>query len=268
MDRVGKYEVRRFSAARKNIVLVASEGRRKLKSDLLLEVDVTKARARMHAVKGTGGDVSFTGWIVKCLALAVSEHPALNSYRQGRRKIVVFEDVDVPVTVEREVGGDVRPLAHIVRRAQAKSLAEITCEIRGLQAEGVDAGSQVLGAELTGFERFVLGSPVWVRRLFVGVFRYRGLVKKEHFGTAAVTAIGMKGRLPGWVIPLGGPVTTLVAVGGISTKPGVVDGVVVPREFLHVTVTVDHAVVDGGPLTRFAERFVGLLESAAFLEQA
>ena len=82
-----------------------------------------------------------------------------------------------------------------------------------------------------------------------------------------MTAIGMKGRFPGWVIPLGGPISTIVAVGGITVKPGVVGGAVVPREYLHLTITVDHAVIDGGPLVRFIERFSALVESSAFLEK-
>ncbi len=265
MDRIGKYEVKPFTTSRKNVVLVAREGHQKLKIDCLLELDVTDARRRMYELKAQGQDVSFTGWIVKCLAQAVSEHPAMNSYRQGRSKLVVFEDVDVPITIERTIDDDIRPLVHIIRRAQAKSLAEITGEIRSVQREAATAGAQVLGTPLTRFERFVLASPAWVKRLFIGLYRNKGLLRKKHFGTVAVTAIGMKGRLPGWVIPLGGPVTTLVAVAGITTKPGVVKDSIVPREFLHLTITVDHAVIDGGPLTRFIERFTQLVESASFL---
>jgi pyruvate/2-oxoglutarate dehydrogenase complex dihydrolipoamide acyltransferase (E2) component len=266
MDKIGKYTVRPFTKSRKNIVVVASEGHRKLKIDTLLELDVTVARRLMREARVQGRDVSLTGWLVKCLAQAASEHPELNSYRQGWNKLVVFEDVDVSITIEREVAGDMRPLVHLIRGAQVKSLAEITGEVRLCQREAAAVSDQqVLGMELTGFERFVLGAPMWVKRLLLGLFRRRGLLKKKYFGTMAVTAIGMKGRFPGWVIPLGGPVSAIAAVGGITAKPGVVDGVVVPREFLHLTLTVDHAVIDGGPLVRFVERFSSLVESAAFL---
>jgi pyruvate/2-oxoglutarate dehydrogenase complex dihydrolipoamide acyltransferase (E2) component len=100
-----------------------------------------------------------------------------------------------------------------------------------------------------------------VKKLGVLILRRNGLLKKKHLGTIGVTAIGMKGRFPGWVIGMGGPIATLIAVGGITKKPGVFDGKIQVREYLHVTIHVDHDVVDGGPLARFTDRFVELLET-------
>jgi pyruvate/2-oxoglutarate dehydrogenase complex dihydrolipoamide acyltransferase (E2) component len=55
-------------------------------------------------------------------------------------------------------------------------------------------------------------------------------------------------------------------VGGISCRPGFVDGDVEPREHLHVTATFDHDVVDGAPAARFLERLRELVEGAYGLE--
>ena len=52
-----------------------------------------------------------------------------------------------------------------------------------------------------------------------------------------------------------------VAVGGISEKPGFVGEKVERREYLSLTVTLDHDVLDGAPATRFVSRFVELLEA-------
>jgi pyruvate/2-oxoglutarate dehydrogenase complex dihydrolipoamide acyltransferase (E2) component len=52
----------------------------------------------------TGERVSFFAWMVKCIAQAVSEHKEVNAYR-GRRGVVVFDDVDVSVIVEKTVAG-------------------------------------------------------------------------------------------------------------------------------------------------------------------
>jgi pyruvate/2-oxoglutarate dehydrogenase complex dihydrolipoamide acyltransferase (E2) component len=71
----------------------------------------------------------------------------------------------------------------------------------------------------------------------------------------------MKGRFPGYVIGMGGPIATFIALGGISKKPGVVDGKILVREFLHVTIHIDHDIVDGGPLARFTDRLMELLET-------
>jgi pyruvate/2-oxoglutarate dehydrogenase complex dihydrolipoamide acyltransferase (E2) component len=101
-----------------------------------------------------------------------------------------------------------------------------------------------------------------MKKILLWITRYQGLLKKKHMGTVGVSSIGMKGDIPGWVIPLGGPVASLCIVSGIRKKPGVVNDQVVVRDFLHVTITVDHALVDGGPLARFIHRLTELVESA------
>jgi pyruvate/2-oxoglutarate dehydrogenase complex dihydrolipoamide acyltransferase (E2) component len=260
MDRIGKYEVTTFSKTRQDITIVSQEGKRRLMIHALLEVDVTKARGMIAALKGSQ-DISFTGWIVKCVSQAVSEHRLVNSYRLGRKKIVTFEDVDIPIPIERSVGGEDRPLAYIVRKANEKTVAEITKEIRTVQHQVIDPSVEVLGEDLTGFERWAINAPGWLKKIGVRVLRRRGLSKKKHFGTVGVTAIGMKGSFPGWAIGMGGPIATLIIVGGITKKPGVVDDLIQIREYLHITVTVDHSIVDGSPLVRFISRLTALLES-------
>jgi pyruvate/2-oxoglutarate dehydrogenase complex dihydrolipoamide acyltransferase (E2) component len=260
MDKIGKYEVGAFSKARQDITIVSQEGKRRLTIHALLEIDVTKARGMIVTLKGKQ-DISFTGWIVKCVSQAVSEHRQLNSYRLGRKKIVSFEDVDIPIPIERNVGGEQRPLAYIVRKANEKTVAEITKEIRTVQHQVIDPSTEVLGEDLTGFERWALTAPGWLKKLGVRVLRRRGLSKKKHFGTVGVTAIGMKGCFPGWAIGMGGPLATLVIIGGITKKPGVVDDSIQIREYLHITITADHSVVDGSPLVRFVSRLTELLES-------
>jgi len=260
MDRIGKYEVKPFSKARQDIVLVSGEGKRRHNVYALLEVDVTMACEKISRLKPKE-DISFTGWIVKCVAQAVSDHKQINTYRLGRKKIVVFDDVDIPIPVEREVDGELRPLAYIIRKANEKSVTEITKEIRAVQHQTIDSSTEVLGEELSRGERFVIHAPLFIKKIGVRLLRRRGLLKKKHFGSVGVTSIGMIGRFPGWVIGMGGPIATLIAVGGMTKKPGVVNDAVQVRQYLHITIHVDHDVVDGGPLARFVSRLVELMES-------
>jgi hypothetical protein len=58
---------------------------------------------------------------------------------------VIFDDVDVSVVVEREVGGQKLPVPYIVRKASEKSFREIHDEIRAAQAQKVTG--PVLGSE-------------------------------------------------------------------------------------------------------------------------
>jgi pyruvate/2-oxoglutarate dehydrogenase complex dihydrolipoamide acyltransferase (E2) component len=82
---------------------------------------------------------------------------------------------------------------------------------------------------------------------------------KRNVGTVALTAVGMFGQGGGWGIPIA--VTPLfITLGGIAEKPGVVQGKVTIREYLCLTLTFDHDVVDGAPAARFAARLKELIE--------
>jgi pyruvate/2-oxoglutarate dehydrogenase complex dihydrolipoamide acyltransferase (E2) component len=83
---------------------------------------------------------------------------------------------------------------------------------------------------------------------------------KEYFGTVCLTAVGMFGTGGGWGIPVTNH-TLQITLGGISEKPGVVDGKIEIREYLCVTVSIDHDIVDGAPAARFTQRLKELVES-------
>jgi pyruvate/2-oxoglutarate dehydrogenase complex dihydrolipoamide acyltransferase (E2) component len=71
----------------------------------------------------------------------------------------------------------------------------------------------------------------------------------------------MFGEGAGWGIPITS-YTLALTVGGIATRPGYdAEGRIEPREYLSLTVSVDHDVVDGGPAARFVQRLKALLES-------
>jgi pyruvate/2-oxoglutarate dehydrogenase complex dihydrolipoamide acyltransferase (E2) component len=87
---------------------------------------------------------------------------------------------------------------------------------------------------------------------------------KQTVGTVALTAIGMFGEGGGWGIPIA--VTPLfLTLGGIAEKPGIVHGQIAIREYLSLTLTFDHDIVDGGPAARFAARLKELIETASGL---
>src|SRR5947199_8745058 len=72
----------------------------------LLEVDVTRARARLRAHKAiTGESLSFTAFLIACLAKAVEEHKAVQAYRKGSKRLILFDDVGVYTSVQRNVAG-------------------------------------------------------------------------------------------------------------------------------------------------------------------
>ena len=100
---------------------------------MLAEIDVTAAREALGRHDRQGDDFSFTAWAVKCIAQAACEHGRIHAVRHGRRKLVVFADVDVALAVYRRLDGDGAderlPMPYVVRRAQAKDVGEPAASI-------------------------------------------------------------------------------------------------------------------------------------------
>jgi pyruvate/2-oxoglutarate dehydrogenase complex dihydrolipoamide acyltransferase (E2) component len=69
----------------------------------------------------------------------------------------------------------------------------------------------------------------------------------------------------GWAVGIVPLHTLCLTVAGITRKPGVVDGRIEPREYLALTASVDHDVVDGAPAARFAGRLREIVERAEVL---
>ena len=85
-------------------------------------------------------------------------------------------------------------------------------------------------------------------------------LQKNYGGTVGVTAVGMFGKGSGWGIPTAAH-TLDITLGGISEKPVVLDGRLETREYLNMTISMDHDIIDGAPATRFASRLKELIES-------
>src|SRR5438045_3389373 len=87
----------------------------------LIEVDVSRARAHLRDHKAkTGEALSFTAFIIACLAKAVDEHKAVQAYRKGRNHLILFDDVDVTTYIERDVAGQTQIMPYIIRAANRK----------------------------------------------------------------------------------------------------------------------------------------------------
>jgi len=73
--------------------------------------------------------------------------------------------------------------------------------------------------------------------------------------------VGMFENGGGWGIPITPPTPLMMTVGGIGEKPGVVDGHIAIRDYLSLTISFDHDLIDGAPAARFTERLKELIES-------
>jgi len=233
----------------------------------LLEVDVTVAKQFIAEHKArTGEALSFTGFLVYCLACAVDENKEVQAYLKGHNQLVMFDDVNVGLMVEHQAGEKTALMGHIIQGANRKTYWEIHQEIRSVQSAPVPPGR---------------GMPTWFRSAMLLPWPLSKLVKAlmdmatrrdptilvSTSGTVAVTAVGMFGKgHSGWGIAIT-PTSLSLVVGSMAWKPAVIEGRIEPREILNLTVLFNHDVVDGAPATRFVRRMVELIESGYGLDE-
>lgn len=220
----------------------------------LVEFDVTRAREALRRQKlQTGSAFSFSAFFLTCLGKAIDQNRYMHAYRNWRSQLYLFDDVDVNMLFEVEVEGKKTIRPHILRAVDKKSLRDLHEEIRAFQ-KGHAASRE------TNFIEWFVRLPGPVRR-----FVLRALFKnpqwiKDVYGTVLVSSISMFGTGNGWGLPV--PNHTLqLTLGGIGEKPGVIDHRVEVREYLSVTISFDHDIVDGAPAARFTQRLRELVES-------
>lgn len=233
----------------------------------MLEVDVTVARNCIAEHKARTGEViSFTGFLTCCLGRALEEDKAVQAYRKGRKQLVLFDDVDVGLMIERQIGEKRTLTGHVVRSANHKTLLEIHQEIRSAQSATAPPGR-----EAPAWFRSAMLLPWPFDRMFIALLswaaRRNPTIPVSMTGTVGITAVGMFGKgHSGWGLESTRHSLDLI-VGSTCWKPAVVDGRIEPREMLSLTVVFDHDVIDGAPAARFTRRLVELIESGYGLDE-
>src|SRR4051794_8588884 len=160
----------------------------------LLEVDVTGAKQFIKEYQARTGELlSFTGYLVLCLARAVDEHKAVQAYRKGRKQLVVFEGVHVGIMVERTNGEQRVLTGDVIRSANHKTYREIHQQIRAAQSSPPPAS----GRAAAWFQSALL-LPWPLSSLFSALLRM--ILRRDPTmgaavaGTVGISAVGMFGK--------------------------------------------------------------------------
>lgn len=254
------FDILPFPPGREIIVDAGYLGSRRHIVHGLVEVDVTKARELGRLLSARDNTrMSFTAFIVASLARAIAANPRVQAYLDWRHRLVVFHDVDVVTMVEPEPGAVAIP--HVIRNANRKTVRAISDEIRSIQAKPDSSEQRNTLVDLAP------RVPRFVRLLFFWAVKKNPHWFKRLQGTVIVTSVGMFGKSGGWGIGFLPTHTLGLTVGGIAQKPGVHDGQIEVREYLNITVSFDHDVVDGAPAARFTRNLIELMEMATVLEE-
>ena len=189
---------------------------------LTMSIDMDKAvesRAKLNEVSPV--KISFNDLVLKAAAVALKQHPAVNSSWLGD-KIRINHHVSIGVAVAVEDG----LLVPVVRFADTKSLSQIGAEVKDLAQKAKNKKLQPSDWEGNTFTISNLGM----------------------FGIDDFTAI------------INPPDACILAVGAIQQIPVVKNGAVVPGNVMKLTLSCDHRVVDGATGAAFLQTLKGLLE--------
>lgn len=253
MTHTKDYQIVPFPAARHVIVDAGRLASRRHIIHGLLELDVSRPREMLRQHKAhTGESLSFTAFIITCLAHAIAANLAVQAYPNWRHQLVLFDDVDVATPIEVHAGGVAVP--HVIRAANRKTFRQIHDEIRAIQA------NPTRSAQTGGLIDLAPRVPAVVRKLFYWILRQNPHWTKATAGTVIVTAVGMFAQGSGWGIGFLPYHTLGLTLAGIGSKPGVVNGRIAIREYLHLTISFDHDIVDGAPAARFVQQLRELIE--------
>ena len=189
---------------------------------LTIEVEMSKAmatRKQLNEISPTR--ISYNDLVVKSCAVALRQHPAINSSWLGD-KIRINKEINVGVAVAIPDG----LLVPVIKHADMKSLSQINVEVKELAGKAKEKRLQPDQMQ---------GNTFTISNL--------GMFDIDEF-----TAI------------INPPDACIMAVGSIAQKPVVKDGELAVGNIMKLTLSCDHRVVDGASGAKFLKTVKSMLE--------
>lgn len=182
---------------------------------------VMELRKQLNAMLGESGKLSVNDFIVKAAALALRQFPNINASFNGSN-VVRHGHINVGNAVSVEAG----LLTVVVRDADAKSLSQISSEVKAMAARARE-----------------------------------GKVKPEDVegSTLTISNLGMY-DVDSFVAIINPPEAAILAVGSAKEAPVVVNGSLTVGWRMKATISADHRVTDGAEAAQFTQAFKNNLE--------
>ncbi|WP_416838084.1 dihydrolipoamide acetyltransferase family protein [Haloferax sp. DFSO52] len=196
------------------------------------EVDVTELVELRSQLKPVAEErdtkLSFMPFVMKAVIAGLKDFPYINSQLdEENEEIVLREDYNIGVATATDAG----LMVPVVHDADRKGMLQIADEMNELVEKA--RTRKISPSEMRG-------------------------------GTFTITNVGgIGGEYATPIINF--PEVAILALGAIKDKPRVVDGEIVPRKVLTLSLSFDHRIVDGAQGARFTNRVKELLEDPKLL---
>lgn len=193
-----------------------------------IDVEAARLVALREELEALGVKVTFNDCVIRAVALALRDHPGINSgFDSKTNQVIRFQTIDISVAVSLPTG----LITPILRHADFKQLAELNVEMKALATKAKEGKLQP--------------------------HEYKG-------GSFTISNLGMFG-ISHFEAILNPPQAAILAVGAIRDLPVVAGGAVVPGKVMSLTLSVDHRVIDGVAAAQFLNRVKFLLERPSSL---
>lgn len=232
-DEYGRVRIRKLSGVRKAIAERMQASAFEIPQvSHMDQADVTDLYERLEQLREENEPdykLTLLPFFIKAVVSGLQEFPILNAtVDKDANEIHIKEYYNIGVGVDTEHG----LMVPVVQNADQKSISEVAEEMNHLAASCRDRS--------------------------IDLNKLRG-------GSFTITNIGFVGGK--WATPkINYPEAAILATGRADWEPSVVDGEVVPRRMLPLSISFDHRIMDGAEVARFTNHVRQKLQTPEFYE--
>jgi pyruvate/2-oxoglutarate dehydrogenase complex dihydrolipoamide acyltransferase (E2) component len=227
------------------------------------EIDITDLEKYISEKRKTGVKITITHFFLLATAQAIKEQvPEMNSFVQ-RGDIVRHKQLDATVSVLLQNGemGSVK-MQNVDQLTMQQAVSTLTEEIKKSYSGDENATMKMkekLASIPWPFRGFVYQSIKFLTTTLGVSIPSLGL-SANNFGSFILSNIGTIGLDVGFpALMPSANVAFVLILGGVSQKPWVVNGEIVPRSIMTLAAALDHRVIDashGGKLFKYLKKMV------------
>jgi pyruvate dehydrogenase E2 component (dihydrolipoamide acetyltransferase) len=185
--------------------------------------EILALRKKMNEGVAEKNKISVTAILAKAVARALEIKPCVNASFTGC-EIKIWQDINIGMAVAIP-GGLIVP---VIRDANKKRLTEVNREIADLAKRAHKNKLQI--DEMSG-------------------------------ATFTITNLGGYGSVDFFTPIINPPEVAILGIGRTTEQPAVVNGQVVARPLMGISLVFDHRVVDGAPAAEWLAVLIGLIEN-------
>jgi pyruvate dehydrogenase E2 component (dihydrolipoamide acetyltransferase) len=191
------------------------------------KADVTELKTTREALAARWGrKASYTDLLIKAVSVALGDHPLLGARLEGD-EIVMPTEINIGVAVALEDG----LIVPVMRNVDKLAVLEINDKLKDLAQRARENALEV--DEVTG-------------------------------AAFTITNLGMYG-VDAFTPIINPPEVAILGIGRIAQELALIDGQVMARSKMMLSLTLDHRIVDGAPGAAFLQTLVLLLEHPALI---